>query len=73
MVDAYTKRILKRFGITVPRNYEELRLKLESIVSSNPVLYANYHGCIVNLAKEFCLTNPQCEKCPLTEHCPKLI
>ena len=72
VIDAYTRRVLTRLGFGVPKAYEALRSKIENMIEVDHNIYGNYHGCIVNFAKEYCLTNPRCELCPLTDHCPKL-
>jgi len=66
VVDAYTRRILRRHGFhphDVP--YEELRAWFESRLPAELALYREFHALIVYTGKDFCRTRPRCEGCPL--------
>lgn len=66
VIDAYTKRILSRHGITPPDiSYDELQNIFMSHLPADVPLYNQYHALIVNAGKMFCRTVPLCEKCPL--------
>ena len=66
VVDAYTRRILSRYGlIAADEPYEDLRLMFESSLPSSPRLYNENHALLVRLAKVNCRTQPICDCCPL--------
>lgn len=76
VVDAYTRRILSRYGlITGKEPYEQLRIWLETSLKitlgeikkrSNVVrLFNEFHALLVKLAKNHCRPSPICTGCPL--------
>jgi endonuclease-3 related protein len=66
VVDAYTRRILSRYGlITGDEPYETLRAVFESSLPRRPGLYNEYHALLVRLAKANCRSKPICDSCPL--------
>lgn len=72
VVDAYTKRIFARHGITSPTaKYEELRSKVETTFAaeydqSELVDHFNeFHALMVEAGKRHCGTVAKCEGCPL--------
>ena len=66
VVDAYTRRILSRYGLIVgDEPYEHLRLMFESSLPHGSKLYNEYHALLVRLAKENCRSRPACDSCPL--------
>ena len=66
VVDAYTRRILYRHGLTGKNTgYEALRELFETNIPADHYLYKEYHGLIVWTGKEFCGPKPRCEACPL--------
>ena len=66
VVDAYTRRILSRYGLIVGGEpYESLRRMFESSLPHDSRLYNEYHALLVRLAKENCRSKPACESCPL--------
>ena len=66
VVDAYTRRILSRYGLIVgDEPYERLRLMFESSLPHDSKLYNEYHALLVRLAKENCRSIPACGSCPL--------
>jgi len=73
VVDAYTKRFLKRFGFPIGESYEEIRIYMESHLPRDIELYKEFHALIVELGKNYCRTKPLCEKCPLRNECKQLI
>jgi len=76
VIDAYTRRILKRMGIIETENmeYDEIRNLFESNLPQNVKLFNEYHALLVKLGKETCLKrNPQCTKCPINDICKRLI
>ncbi len=66
VVDAYTRRILSRHGLT-PHDieYHALQKFFESNLASDVALFKEYHGLIVYAGKDFCRRHPKCEGCPL--------
>jgi len=66
VVDAYTRRILSRYGLIAgDEPYESLRLMIESSLPHSPKLYNEYHALLVRLAKVNCRAQPRCDFCPL--------
>ncbi len=66
VVDAYTRRILSRYGLIAgDEPYESLRLMFESSLPHSPRLYNEYHALLVRLAKVNCRSRPTCDSCPL--------
>ncbi len=67
VVDAYTRRILSRYGlIEGDEPYDEVRSLFESSRPRSPRLYNEYHALLVRLAKTHCRAAPICTSCPLT-------
>lgn len=69
VIDAYTKRILHRLGISKESDYDNLQHIFESELPANVHLYAEYHGLIVEHAKKFCRKKPVCKDCFLAYIC----
>ena len=76
VVDAYTKRICKRLPIQISNEkYNEIQKFFErELLKSFPEkdasqLYKELHALIVELAKNYCKKKPDCDKCPLKNHC----
>jgi len=66
VVDAYTRRILSRYGlIQGDEPYEEIRAMFESSLPHDSKLYNEYHALLVRLAKVNCRARPLCDSCPL--------
>lgn len=66
VVDAYTRRVLSRYGLIAgDEPYEYLRLMFESSLPHSSKLYNEYHALLVRLAKENCRSRPLCGSCPL--------
>ena len=66
VVDAYTRRILSRYGLIAgDEPYEYLRRMFESSLPCRPKLYNEYHALLVRLAKVNCRSRPLCDSCPL--------
>jgi endonuclease-3 related protein len=74
VIDAYTKRIFSRIGLCKDRcRYEELQQLFHNSLKPNPKLFNEYHALIVELAKQHCMKKPDCNKCPISKFCKKLI
>jgi len=71
VVDAYTKRLFVRLEHFGPElNYDSIQhYFLQRLPESLPLLQ-EFHALIVEHAKRFCRSKPQCGDCPLTEYCP---
>lgn len=77
VVDAYTKRIFERHGITeTGAKYEEVRNKVETAFASRfprrelADHYNEFHALIVQVGKDRCGRVAQCEGCPLQSLLP---
>ncbi len=67
VVDAYTKRVFSRHGLTgKAAGYDEVKgLFMDNLVRDER-LFNEYHALIVRLGKDFCRPRkPLCEECPL--------
>ncbi len=73
VVDAYTRRILQRYGYDLPKAYDGLREMIESAVPRTLYVYNEFHALIVRHAKMHCTVKPRCEGCPLEGRCQKRI
>ena len=71
VVDAYTRRIFGRLGLSAPNaSYDTLqRLLMDQLPPAAP-LFQEYHALLVALGKEICRPTPLCSRCPLHEICP---
>ena len=67
VVDAYTRRILQRHGLTHGRErYDQLQKLFASQLPRDAVLYNEYHALLVAAGKTYCHSrNPDCANCPL--------
>ncbi len=67
VVDAYTKRILLRHGLTNQKaSYEEIRQVFERNLPRDPKLYNEYHALLVQVGKNWCRPRVAlCDQCPL--------
>ncbi|MCH8285483.1 endonuclease [candidate division KSB1 bacterium] len=70
VVDEYTKRILSRVGL-IETGVTKKLLKdiIENALQKNTSLYNEFHALFVNLGKEYCRKNPECQNCPLRDAC----
>jgi endonuclease-3 related protein len=73
VVDAYTKRLLFRFGFDIHETYDDLRLSIERNIPGDLSIYNEFHALIVEHSKSFCKKLPACEGCPLEYQCQKRI
>ena len=72
VVDAYTKRITTRHGLTEKSaSYDETRNLFMENLPRKAALFNEYHALVVRTAKEFChKREPECEICPLKSDLP---
>lgn len=68
VVDAYTKRILRRHHLLVGGDgYETVRRLFQESLVPDRRTYNEYHALIVRLGKEHCRAKAACEDCPLAD------
>ncbi|MFW6022356.1 MAG: endonuclease III domain-containing protein [Halanaerobiaceae bacterium] len=69
VIDAYTKRIMSRIGLTADDiDYHDLQKLIMDNIKPDYVKYNEYHALIVALAKKYCTRNrPDCINCPLSD------
>jgi len=73
VVDAYTRRIFHRLGISRgTEDYETLRRLFEGVLGEDAALFNEYHALIVAHGKDVCRKKPQCDQCCLASVCPSL-
>jgi endonuclease-3 related protein len=67
VIDAYTKRILKRHGwVNENAKYEEIRELFETHLDRDTECFTQYHALLVNVGKNWCQARvARCERCPL--------
>lgn len=66
VVDAYTRRILRRHYLCGDRvAYETLRELFHTALPADPPLFNQYHALLVSLGKMHCRSRARCEGCPL--------
>ena len=71
VIDAYTRRLLVRLGITPQsETYSAYQQMFRESLPPDTGLFAEYHALIVQHCKEACRTTPVCEGCCLLEICP---
>jgi len=75
VIDAYTKRMAGRYGLTEDENadYHDLKGMFEDGLPRNERLFNEYHALIVELGKRHCKIKPECEGCPLKMRCKKRV
>lgn len=70
VVDAYTRRVLGRLGMDTGRwSYDDVARWFTRDLPEDARLYNNFHAALVELAKDFCRTTPDCPVCPLLRMC----
>lgn len=68
VVDAYTKRILRRHFLSErDAGYETIRELFHRALPRDVQLYNEYHALLVAVGKRHCRTRAQCSGCPLGE------
>ena len=66
VIDAYTRRILGRIGLTPERDrYQDYQHLFMDNLPADAGLYNEYHGLLVCLGKNACRKIPLCEQCCL--------
>ena len=66
VIDAYTKRVMTRHGITSePADYHQLQELFHKNLPRDVQLFNEYHALFVMVGKDFCKPKPRCNGCPL--------
>lgn len=70
VVDAYTRRLLKRLGwIMGSESYAEIQAVFSEALPRDVVVYAELHALIIHHGKTHCRPRPKCESCPMMNPC----
>lgn len=70
VVDAYTRRLLQRYGLLRGiENHEEVRALFMDHLPHQAALFNEFHALVVEQCKTFCRKRPLCESCPLQSRC----
>jgi endonuclease-3 related protein len=74
VVDAYTRRIFSRVGLTAPDStYAKVQSFVHRNMTPDPYIYNEFHALLVALGANRCKkTKPMCETCPISQKCKKL-
>ena len=68
VVDAYTKRVLRRhFVIDAGASYEQTKALFEKHLPREADMFGEYHALLVSLGKRFCRPKARCDSCPLCD------
>jgi len=68
VVDAYTRRVLRRhYAIDHRASYESVRALLQQSIRADVGVYQEYHALLVELAKRHCRVKASCDGCPLED------
>ncbi|MFA6888030.1 MAG: endonuclease III domain-containing protein [Candidatus Woesearchaeota archaeon] len=70
VVDAYTRRIFSATGL-IDKNadYNDIQKIFEDVLLKDVAVYQEFHALIVEHAKRYCKTKPDCEQCILRTYC----
>ncbi len=71
VIDAYTKRLVKRLKMTGKEKYNELQEFFQDALPKDTDLYAEFHALIVEHCKKICKKEPHCDICFMKDDCPK--
>ena len=70
VIDAYTRRIIKRIGLAPKNNsYTAYKSLFMDSLPTDAGLFNEYHALLVRLAKDVCRTHPLCQQCCLNAIC----
>jgi endonuclease-3 related protein len=74
VVDAYTRRLLRRYGLLKgSESYEQIRALFMDHLPHRVDLFNEYHALIVEQCKTYCRKRPLCASCPLQPHCAVIL
>ncbi len=66
VVDAYTKRVLRRHGVVSDcDDYEKIQGLFHTALEPDSKVFNEYHALLVAVGKRHCRARAQCESCPL--------
>jgi len=66
VIDAYTKRIFSRHGLSKDdETYEKWQTIFTQALPGNRGLFNDFHAQIVRTGKDYCRKVPRCDGCPL--------
>jgi len=70
VIDAYTRRIIDRIGLTpVDNSYDSYQRLFTDNLAADAGLFNEYHALLVKLAKDTCRKKPLCRRCCLNDIC----
>lgn len=69
VVDKYTLRLLGRLGVRNVSTVSEVKKFVKDTIGDDHGKLKNFHGLIVNFAKDYCRSKPNCKICPLLKKC----
>lgn len=70
VIDAYTRRIIDRIGLTPKSNsYSAYQSLFMDNLPADVSLFNEYHALLVRLGKEVCRKYPLCQQCCLNDLC----
>ncbi|MBO8161901.1 MAG: endonuclease III domain-containing protein [Thermosipho sp. (in: Bacteria)] len=69
VVDAYTKRIIKRIYNINEKEYDKVQEIFHNAYPESTELFQKLHGLIVEHAKALCRKKPLCDQCPINSKC----
>jgi endonuclease-3 related protein len=70
VIDAYTRRIFSRLGLTPAKDtYDSYQALFSNNLPQDTRLFNEYHALIVRQAKEHCRKQPVCADCCLKDIC----
>ena len=73
VVDAYTRRLLRRYGLLTGREpYAEIRALVEAAMPADPEVLGEFHALVVEHGKMACRSTPTCERCCLQRDCARV-
>ena len=70
VIDAYTRRLFKRLGFTIPDEYDDFQKIFERNLDKKTGLFNEFHALIVIHSKRYCRKKPLCDQCFLKQECP---
>lgn len=73
VVDAYTMRLFRRYGIGYFDNYDKCQDFVHKDFYGELYDYKNFHACIVEICKTYCKKKPLCNICLLKKYCKKVL
>ncbi|NHI92976.1 MAG: endonuclease III [Candidatus Lokiarchaeota archaeon] len=74
-LDTHIQRVSKRMGFaSADDKYEDIRIKLQAVIANTLDDFIESHLFIIELGRKYCKAiKPQCDQCPVSEFCPKII